>query len=179
MSNARLAGTLWLTVIIAGVVSMVTQTGSPRVAFAANQFAGVCYLGVTAVLYELFKTVDRRVALFAAFCGLAGVAGGAATELIKTEPPTQGFYLAMVFFGFQILSIGYLITRSNSIPRVLGMLLMLGGASYFINSFTNFLAPAVGAHLAPFVIPIAILGEGALTIWLLAKGATLEEVRTA
>src|SRR6267142_2004831 len=56
------------------------------------------------------------------------------------------------------------------IPRALGVLLMLGGASYVINSFTNFLAPAIGAHLAPFVIPVAILGEGALTLWLLVKG---------
>ena len=47
---------------------------------------------------------------------------------------------------------------------------MLGGASYIINSFTNFVAPDVGTHLMPFVVPIAILGEGALTLWLLVKG---------
>ena len=175
MSNGRLAGTLWLIVILAGVVSFLAQSGSPRVAFAANLFAGVCYLGVTALLYELLKRIEKRVALFAALCGVAGVASGAASDLIKTDPPTQGFYVSMVFFGFQILSTGYLITRSSVIPRVLGVLLMLGGASYFINSFTNFLAPALGAHLAPFVVPIAILGEGALTIWLLVKGGNLAE----
>ena len=76
----------------------------------------------------------------------------------------------MVFFGAQIISVGYLITRSTLVPRLLGVLLMLGGASYIINSFTNFFAPAIGAHLAPFVIPVAILGEGALTLWLLVKG---------
>ncbi|HKA57114.1 MAG TPA: DUF4386 domain-containing protein [Gemmatimonadales bacterium] len=177
MSNARLAGTLWLIVIIAGVVSVLTQTTSPRVAFAANLFAGVCYLGVTVLLYELFKSVEHRLALFAACCGLAGVASGAATELIKTDPPTLGFYVSMLFFGFQILSIGYLITRSHPIPRVLGVLLMLGGASYFINSFANFLGLGVGASLGRFVIPIAILGEGALTFWLVVKGATLAEAR--
>jgi len=47
---------------------------------------------------------------------------------------------------------------------------MLGGASYIINSFTNFVAPGAGSHLMPFVVPIAILGEGALTLWLLVKG---------
>jgi len=46
---------------------------------------------------------------------------------------------------------------------------MFGGSSYVINSFTNFLSPALGAHVAPFVVPIAILGEGALTFWLLVK----------
>lgn len=175
MSNGRLAGTLWLIVIFAGVLSVLTQTASPRVAFAANLFAGLCYLGVSVVLYELFRSVERRLSLFALCCGLTGVASGAAMELIKTDPPTQGFHVSMLFFGFQILSIGYLITQSSSIPRVLGVLLMLGGASYVINSFTNFLGLGVGASLAPFVIPIAILGEGALTFWLLIKGANLAQ----
>src|SRR5260370_37941157 len=86
------------------------------------------------------------------------------------NPPIPGFYIAMVFFGAQIISVGYLITRSTLVPRLLGVLLMLGGASYIINSFTNFLAPAIGAHLAPFVIPVAILGGSALTLWLLVIG---------
>ena len=76
----------------------------------------------------------------------------------------------MVFFGFQILTIGFLITRSTLVPRALGILLMLGGSSYIINSFTNFMAPDTGRHLMPFIVPIAILGEGALTLWLLVKG---------
>jgi len=50
---------------------------------------------------------------------------------------------------------------------------MLGGSSYVINSFTNFLSPSIGSHLAPFIIPVAILGEGALTLWLLVKGVNV------
>jgi len=169
--TARLAGALWLVVIAGGVTSVVTQSGLPRVAFAVNQFSGVVYLGVSVLLYQLFKPTDPAISLFAAFCGLAGVTSGAAVEsLSQFSPPIPGFYIAMVFFGAQIVSVGYLITRSTLIPRALGVLLMLGGASYVINSFTNFLAPAIGAHLAPFVIPVAILGEGALTLWLLVKG---------
>jgi len=171
--TARLAGVLWLVVIVVSVISVATKPGMPRLAFAANQFGAVCYLGVTVLLYQLFKPVDTSIALFAAFCGLAGVASGAALELVQSDPPAQGFYIEMVFFGAQIISIGYLITRSTLIPRALGVLLLLGGASYVINSFTNFLAPALGAHLAPFVIPVAILGEGALTFWLLVKSVKI------
>ena len=170
--TARLAGALWLVVIAASVISVATQSGIPRLAFAANQFSGVCYLGVTVLLYQLFKPVDTGISLFAAFCGLAGVASGAAVS----DPSAQGFYIAMVFFGFQIISIGYLITRSTLIPRILGVLLLLGGSSYVINSFTNFLSPAIGAHLAPFIIPVAILGEGALALWLLVKGVNVSRV---
>jgi hypothetical protein len=168
--TARWAGALWLVVIAVSVLAVATQSALPRLAFAANQFGGLVYLGVTVLLYQLFKPVDPAISLFAAFSGLAGVASGSALALVRSDPPAQGFYIAMVFFGAQIISIGYLITRSTLIPRVLGALLMLGGASYVINSFTNFLAPAIGTHLAPFIIPIAILGEGALTLWLLVKG---------
>ncbi len=168
---ARLAGALWLVVIVAGVISFATRSTQPRLAFAANQFAGLCYLGVTVLLYELFKPVRASLSRFAAFCGLAGVASGAAADsLTQSNPPAQGFFIAMVFFGAQIITVGYLITRSTLIPRLLGVLLMLGGSSYVINSFTNFLSPSIGSHLAPFIIPVAILGEGALTLWLLVKG---------
>jgi len=121
----------------------------------------------------LFKPVDTGLSLFAAFCGLAGVASGAGLSLVRSDPPMQGFYIEMVFFGAQIISIGYLITRSTLMPRILGVLLLFGGASYVINSFTNFLSPAIGAHLTPFIIPIAILGEGAATLWLLVKGVNV------
>jgi hypothetical protein len=160
--TARLAGALWLVVIAAGVVSVVTRSRIPELAFATNQFSAVCYLGVTVLLYRLFNPVEANLSLFAAFCGLAGVASG------------ERFLVAMVFFGAQIFSVGYLITRSTLVPWLLGLLLMLGGASYMINSFANFLAPAMGARFAPFIIPVAILGEGALTLWFLVKGVNVQ-----
>ena len=54
---------------------------------------------------------------------------------------------------------------------------MLGGSSYVITSFAKILTPAIGAQLAPLVIPIAILGEGTLTLWLLIKGVNVEQWR--
>ena len=78
---ARLAGALWLVVIAVSVVAVLTQTGQPRLAFAATQFGGLCYLGVTVLLYALFKPVDTSVSLFAAACGVAGVASGAASDV--------------------------------------------------------------------------------------------------
>ena len=53
-------------------------------------------------------------------------------------------------------------------------MLVVGGASYIITSFATFVAPAVGARLSPFVIPIAILGEGSITLWLLFKGVNVD-----
>jgi hypothetical protein len=169
-----------------------------RLGFAADLIAGVCYVGVTVLLYGLLKPVSRSLSLLAAFFGLAGVAIGSAISLTNLATLVllgdgqysnafttsqlqamalmslrmygQGFLIAMAFFGFQCLSIGYLIVRSTFLPRILGVLLAIGASSYIISSFATFLSPAFGARLSPFIVPAALLGEGSLTLWLLVMG---------
>jgi hypothetical protein len=173
-----------------------------RLGFAADLMAGVFYVGVTVLLYRLLKPVSRSLSLMAAFLGLAGVAiGGAnaltnlatlvllgggqylsafstsqlqAMALMSLRVYEQGFNIGMVFFGFQCILIGCLIVRSTFLPRILGVLLAIGGASYLISSFASFLSPATAAHLLPVIIPAALLGEGSLTLWLLVKGINVE-----
>jgi len=222
-TTARLAGALWLIVIAVSIASLfaapsVNINGSPaetaasilaaetpyRLAFALLFIGSLCYLGVTALLYELLRPVNRSVALFGAFAGLAGLTIGAASavnelgalDLLKqasTAAPAAAnqlqtiaqfalrdgpeFKVGMVFFGLQIASVGYLILRSALVPRIIGGVLVAGGLSYIITSFATFVAPAVGARLSPLVIPIAILGEGSLTLWLLFKGVNVPATR--
>ena len=93
--------------------------------------------------------------------------------LLTLKLQVQVFSVAMVFFGVQCLLAGYLIARSLFLPRALGVLLAIGGSSYALISFANFLAPPLGARLTPFIMPVALAGEGALTVWLLAKGVNV------
>ena len=218
-TTARLAGALWLIVIAVSIASLfaapsVNTNGSAaetaasilaaetpyRLAFALLFVGSLCYLGVTALLYELLRPVSRSVALFGALAGLAGLTIGAASavnelgalDLLKqastAAPATANqlqaiaqfalrdgpeFKVGMVYFGLQIASIGYLILRSTLVPRIIGGVLVAGGLSYMISSFATFVAPAVGARLSPLVIPIAILGEGSLTLWLVFKGVNV------
>ena len=80
--------------------------------------------------------------------------------------------MLMVYFGCQVAAIGVLILKSRFVPRIIGALMVAGGSSYIITSFAKFIAPGLGAQLSPFVIPIAFLGEGTITLWLLFKGVT-------
>jgi len=70
--------------------------------------------------------------------------------------------------------IGYLILRSTFLPRVLGVLLGIGGLSYVVVCFANFLLPPLGARLTPFIFPVAFIGEGSLAVWLLVKGVHVQ-----
>lgn len=219
--KARIAGALWLTAIVTGLSAFIIR--SPlmvpgdaaataanilaseslyRLSFVSDLVAGICYLGVTVLLYGLMKPVSRSVSLLAAIFGLAGVIIGSVTSLndlaalgiLRSEQYSSvfttsqlqamaqmslrvsglGFNLAMVFFGLQVFSIGTLIIRCIFLPRILGVLLAIGGLSYIISSFANFLAPAFGSRLTLFIVQIALLGEGSLTLWLLIKGVNLQ-----
>ena len=168
-----------------------------RFGFAANLISGLSYVGVTVFMYYVLKPVSRSLSLLAAFFGLAGVAIGGvawvsnlvpltllhgdqyltaltasqlqALSLAALKLQTHVFFIGMVFFGIQCISIGYLVARSSFLPPILGVLLGLGGTCYVIASFANFLLP-LGARLIPFVVPVALIGEGSLTVWLLVKG---------
>lgn len=223
--GARMAGALWLTVILVSIGALIggislDVPGDPgtmaanalssaskiRLAFVLLFFGKICYLGGTVLLYELLKPVNKIVALFGAFCGLAGLlSGGAghvnlltALSLLEesrraTEPVASQLQGAAnillgtaprfggedVWFGCQILSVGYLITRSYFIPRAIGVLLVLGGLSFLVTSFTNFVSPALGDRLAPLLLPIVLLGESSLALWLLFRGVNVEQWRLA
>lgn len=176
-----------------------------RLGIAANLLAGVFYLGVTVLLYGLLTPVGRSLSLLAASFGVVGVAAGAATTLLQLAPLVllgeagflgastagqlqalslaflglagQGSSIGMMFFGFQCALIGWLIVRSGFLPRILGVLLGAGGLSYVVSSLAGLVAPAFAAQLSPFIVPIALLGEGALSVWLIVKGVDVPRWR--
>ena len=56
--------------------------------------------------------------------------------------------------------------------------MLLGGAAFLITSFTNFLSPELGDRLAPLLLPIVLLGEASLALWLLLRGVNVEQWRS-
>jgi hypothetical protein len=75
----------------------------------------------------------------------------------------------LVFFGFYCLLIGFLIFRSTYLPRFLAALMALGGIGWL-----TFASPELARQLSPFNFLPGIVGEGALTVWLLVKGVDVE-----
>ena len=84
-----------------------------------------------------------------------------------------GFNVGFVFFGLHILGLGYLIVRSNYVPGVLGILLIIAAVGYLIDSFASFLSSDYANNEALFVVFVAvpaIISELTLTVWLLIWG---------
>ena len=77
-----------------------------------------------------------------------------------------------MFFGLHILGVGYLIVRSDYIPIVLGVLLLIASVAYLLDSFAVFFSPSYAnneAHNLVYAVP-AIISELSLTVWLLIWG---------
>jgi hypothetical protein len=158
---------------------------------------------LTMILYVLLRPVSRSLALLAAFQRLTfnGVYAVSKLFLVATlivlgdadylnafDPQqlhalaylglilhAHGYSLSLIFFGFNCLLLGYLIVRSGYLPRIIGVLLVLGGVGYLINSFWEvLLAPAFTASLFPGILLLtAFAGELGLGLWLAVKGVNV------
>jgi Domain of unknown function (DUF4386) len=153
--KGRLAGAFYLLNILAGASALFLRgTAGSAVLLVAT----LCYLAVTALFLDLFRPVHPGLSLLAACFSLVGCAISLSAALrlgsVGISP--------LVFFGCYCLLIGYLIARSTFIPRIFGLLMAVGGLGWL-----TFLLPALTKSLAPYNMAPGILGETALTLWLL------------
>jgi hypothetical protein len=81
----------------------------------------------------------------------------------------RGAGIALVFFGLTAVLKGYLIVRSTFLPRILGVLGMVGGAGWL-----SFLYLPLAYRLFPYILVLGLLGTAALILWLLAFGVNEE-----
>jgi hypothetical protein len=96
-----------------------------------------------------------------------------ALGLLSVKLFEQGFTVALVFFGFHCLLIGWLIFRSSFLPRVLGVLLLIAGMLYLTDSFRLLVFPMVEL---PFDILLLSYGvEMALCLWLIVVGVNAQK----
>ena len=156
--KARIAGLIYLITFLTGGVALFVRG---RLGLVAGLIAGACYIAVTLLFYGIFKPVNRSLSLLAAFVSLIGCAIGP-LSLFHLVP----FHInSLVFFGFYCLLIGTLIFRSTFLPRILGVLMAFAGLGWL-----TFLSPPLAKHLSPYIFTPGIIGEGALTLWLLGVG---------
>jgi hypothetical protein len=82
-----------------------------------------------------------------------------------------GITIASIFWGLWLFPMGYLVFKSNYIPKIIGILLMIGCFGYLIDSFTFLLFPNWGVTISQFTF----IGELLLPLWLLVKGVNVKQ----
>jgi hypothetical protein len=82
----------------------------------------------------------------------------------------QEIVAAEILWGLWLFPLAILVYRSRFLPRFLGVWLIINGFSYLALSFTGLLLPQYEQMLFNITFP-AIVGEMAIMLWLLIKGA--------
>lgn len=85
----------------------------------------------------------------------------------------QGNYVNELFWGLWLFPFGVLVMRSRFLPRILGLWLLVNGAAYVVLSFIALLVPEYSQLAFNAAMP-ALLGELAIMLWLLIKGAKVQ-----
>ena len=83
----------------------------------------------------------------------------------------QGLNIAQIFWGLWLFPMGYLVFKSGFLPRVLGLLLIVAGFGYVIQSFASLLWPSLQVDL----IFVTGWGELFFLLWLLIKGVNVDQ----
>jgi Domain of unknown function (DUF4386) len=169
--TARVAGVLYLLIFIAAPAGAATATPAKMI------ITHTCDTGVALIFYFLFKPVSKSLSLLAAIFRLILVAMMAVGTLNyfgglnlfnagRSAATFDKLYaLSLVPFGVHCLLIGYLVFRSGFLPRFLGALMTTAGLSWL-----TFVSASLANHLYPYNLIPGIVGEGALTLWLLVVG---------
>jgi hypothetical protein len=172
-----------------------------RLGIVADLMTFLCAIALTMTLYVLLKPVNRNLALLTVLLNLVQDAiggmnglnlyralqllGGAdylkvfspgqlqAMALLSLKAHSVGFGIALIFFGFCCLVLGYLIFRSGFFPKLLGILMAIAGACYLVLSFAVILSPPIAGALFLWVAVPALIGELSLALWLTVKGVNV------
>lgn len=162
--RARITGVVYLLYFLTAVSGEVFVGHSHPAAYdAVDLIAHAFYVTLAVLFYYMFKPVNKNVSLLAALVCIAGCAD----DIVNLYSPTPNKAESLVFFGPYCLLIGYLIIRSNFLPRILGVLMALAGVGWLI-----FLTP-LGHPLAKYLMVLGFVAEATLMLWLIVRGVNI------
>lgn len=158
---------------------------------------------VAVALYALLRPVNHYLALFAVLArvimdailglnllnllaALMLIDGNAGDSAFSTEQAQAGaltflemhalgYSIGLIPFGLGTIAVGYLLLKSNYVPRIVAGLLSLAGMVYLTGSFISVLAPGLEDPFAPVYI-VTLVAELSLALWLLFKGVNIQLV---
>ena len=168
-----------------------------RMGYLVDLLAAVFFLLAAWALYGLLKRVNQNVALLFLLLNLGGVAIQCFSDLfligsqillrgadyLKAFPADQlqtmsmlflnlhenGFMVAQLFFAIWLFPLGYLVFKSNYLPGILGILLMVECFGWLMYPLQFFLFPS--SVITYVSSAIGFIGEFSLSLWLLIMGA--------
>ncbi len=181
--------------IVATVNNILASEILFRIVIVSELNGQIFHIFLALALYKLFKTVNTKLSLLMVILALVPVPiamlnqinSFAVLQLLSSADYLKvfnvdqlhsqvmfflnlfntGVAIAAIFWGLWLFPLGYLVIKSGTIPKIIGILLVVAGAGYVIDSFGKFISPNYKIEVAIFTF----IGEVLFLLWLLIKGA--------
>lgn len=186
------------------IANILANENTYRLGLAALLVGTSAYLALTPIMYFLLAPISRTASLIAACFSIVGctiwisaVVNDAAPLVYFAREPfasdlqntqllafgllklhSEALLLGMSCFGVHCLLMGGLIVRSTFLPRLLGLILGVGGLGYMAAALLHVLAPAMVAPLSRYLLLPGGAGEALLGLWLTIVGLNAERWKT-
>ena len=172
------------------VSNIAASEGLFRLGIVSTLLTQVVNVILVLVLYRLLKPVNKTHAalmvvfiLLGAPIAMLNELNQVAVLLLLPDAPgaldqvplflelrEHGIATASIFWGLWLLPMGYLVYKSGFLPKLIGVLLIIGGFGYLVDFVTFFLFPNLGVTVSQFTF----VGELLLPLWLLIRGVNIE-----
>ncbi|MFZ1513766.1 MAG: DUF4386 domain-containing protein [Saprospiraceae bacterium] len=184
-------------------INIIASEQLLRIGFTSSLIMLMCAIPLALIMYVLLCPVNRNIALLAVFFNLVSIAVEAfnnlnlfaalfplgSSDYLKAFEPqqlhvlayhalrmhTSGYNISLVFFGMNCFFWGYLIFKSDYVPKIIGVLLIICSVCYVANSFAWFLAPKFAEMLIPGILIPCFIAESSVCLWLIVKGVNVQK----
>ncbi|QGZ95160.1 DUF4386 domain-containing protein [Terricaulis silvestris] len=175
-ANAQAQAQLFRLGITAGIVCQIFFVITPVLLYVLlaplGRIAALLMLGFALVSVPIsFANISEHMAILQLATG-EGAANTIAAIAQHTDAYNRGASLVGIFWGLWLAPLGWLIAKSGTIPRILGIFLILGCIGYVTHFFLSFFAPGYEATpIADYIHTPSAIGELGTCLWFLILGA--------
>ncbi|WP_428231541.1 DUF4386 domain-containing protein [Flavobacterium sp.] len=169
-----------------------------RAGIMSNLICQTLFVFLVLQLYNLFKNVNKHLSRTMFALVIVGVPIAfliifnqlfalllLKADFMKSFKPAQLQSLIMaflkmynygnvvigIFWGLWLIPFGQLVCKSEFIPKIFGVLLVIGGSAYVVDAFTFVLFPDYHYAITGTIVGLtSSVAEIAIVLWLLIKG---------
>lgn len=186
--------------VLATVNNIIASESLFRLGIVSLIIDQIAFLLLPFVLYQLLQQINKKVAVLMVALAVVSVPIAmvsiayrldvlsllSGAGYLETFTPAQlhakvmlslaaysnGILVTSIFWGLWLLPFGYLVFKSGFLPRILGVLLMMGCFGELFDVFGTVLVPGYPETvISNFVALPSAFGEIGICLWLLIMGA--------
>jgi len=177
--------------------NLLSNLGLFKLGIVADSLVILFELAITAILYQMFRNVGPKMAMVALIsrAGMITVMGinlllwlmpyflltgnsswdpAQQHDLAQTffDAHATGVFVWQLFFGMHLVALGWLVLKSDVVPRVLGQGLFIGAFGYLLQGIVEltFTDVATLDYIYIALLVIVTISEISFGLWLLIRG---------